>query len=216
MIKWNELIDAAKAAGFLDVEAEGMAILKKDLGKRKMEKVYDLAPGSVIRIGEYEFAVMPFEDPGVPVVLHGVLPDIPFDEDGKNDWRDSTIRDYLKGWMEAEIIPELEDEDVLFYKSQDLTSDDGLKDYGTSQDQCFLITCDQYRKWREFISSVDAWWWTITPYSCPSSGFSYYVRFVNTDGSLYNNCAYSGNIGARPGLFLDPDLLVEVVKDAED
>ncbi|MEG2136728.1 MAG: hypothetical protein RR150_11625, partial [Clostridia bacterium] len=56
-----------------------------------------------------------------------------------------------------------------------------------------------------------------TPWST-KSGADYngnYLRYVNSSGALYNNNAYSGNIGVRPICSLHYDTLVSV-EDGED
>ena len=63
-----------------------------------------------------------------------------------------------------------------------LTADDGLKDYGTSEDYIFLLSCDLYRKYRPYMLKYNKWVWTITPWSC-APGYAYYARSVYTDYS---------------------------------
>ncbi|MFR7893381.1 MAG: hypothetical protein ACLU38_04180 [Dysosmobacter sp.] len=47
----------------------------------------------------------------------------------------------------------------------DLTTDDGLKDYGTCTVTIFLLTVDQYRRNRDVIPNADDWWWLSTAFS---------------------------------------------------
>lgn len=55
------------------------------------------------------------------------------------------------------------------------------------------------------------YYWLRTPYS---SG-SYFVRFVNSDGSLYSDDAYYGNIGVRPLCNLDSGISVSDSTDSD-
>jgi hypothetical protein len=113
------------------------------------------------------------------------------DDDGCNNWSNSSLRERLNGTFYNELGLELEEH------TSDLTSDDGMTDYGTSKDYVFLLTADDYRKYRKFIPDAYDWWWLITPWTCNSS-YSYTVRIVLTDGTLSNYYAHGGGIGVRP------------------
>ena len=113
----------------------------------------------------------------------------PFDEDNNNNWSVSSLRKYLNG----EYLQKFSGLELMPW-TQDLTSDDGLKDYGSSTDLIFLLTADQYRQYRQYIRKIDDLWWLITA----DSPINYYVRNVSMDGSLFSNYAYYGNYGVRP------------------
>jgi len=113
----------------------------------------------------------------------------PFDEDNNNNWSVSSLRKYLNGeylqkFSGLELIP----------WTQDLTTDDGLKDYGSSTDLIFLLTDNQYRAYRQYMRRVDDWWWLITA----DSPINHHARNVYSDGTLSSHNAYSGDIGVRP------------------
>ena len=136
----------------------------------------------------------------------------PFDKGGCNDWREASLRKYLNGdFLDylTENFPELKDAAVTFQR--DLTSDDGLKDYGTCVDTVSMLTADEYRANRDlYMEAPQTWRWLITPDSTPSGGGSSYARYVHSDGTLYNNYAYYGSRGVRPALYLKSGLLVSV------
>lgn len=147
-----------------------------------------------------EFIYLGEEQGGALAIASTLLEDdVPFDMDGKNDWRSSTLRkrlngEYLKSFTRGDLLP----------FTSDLTADDGLKDYGSSKDYVFLLSCDLYRKYREYIPLYDRWWWTLTPYTTPSSPYpwyAYFARFVNTDGTVYNYSAYYSSAVAPACLF---------------
>ena len=126
-----------------------------------------------------------------------------------NDWRTSSIKEYLNGEFLEEMIENGAAGDAFRDMEIDLTSDDGMTDYGTDTAKIALLTADQYRKYRKHIPNVSAWWWLVTPYSCNAS-YSNYARNVYTDGSLSNDGAYNGHCGARPACLLSSDIKVEV------
>jgi len=55
------------------------------------------------------------------------------------------------------------------------------------------------------------YWWLRTP----DAGYSHYARHVNSDGALNYNDAYYGNLGVRPALNLESDILVSDTVDAD-
>lgn len=89
----------------------------------------------------------------------------------------------------------------------DLTSDDGLKDYGETTQKIFLLTCDMYRKYRSVIPNLDDWWWLATAYSTESNGYANNARNVYSDGSLNYYYAYRGHGGVRPAFYLKSSIL---------
>ena len=95
----------------------------------------------------------------------------------------------------------------------DLTTDDGLKDYGTCTVTIFLLTVDQYRRNRDVIPNADDWWWLSTASSTKSNGYESLARLVCADGTLSRNYAYLGHGGLRPACYLDSDLLISIEDD---
>ena len=147
-----------------------------------------------------EFVSLGIEQGGLlAVATHTLEQETPFDESGSNDWRTSTLRKYLN----EEHIKEFDKGNLLPFVS-DLTSDDGLKDYGTAEDYIFILSCDLYRKYRPLMPKYNAWVWTITPWSC-YPGNAYNARIVNTDGSLNHNSAY-GAYAVAPACLFNPSI----------
>ena len=127
-----------------------------------------------------------------------------FDERNKNDFAASSLRAYLNGEFLRRLIKAGAPEEMFEYFNIDLTAEDGLKNYGGDRVRIGLITCEEYRLLRGNIPTLpDRWWWTATPDS-PRNPF---VRFVNSDGSLYNVLAYSGLGGVRPLCNLKSEIL---------
>lgn len=74
--------------------------------------------------------------------------------------------------------------------------------------RCFnpvLITCDEYRKYREFIPHYDDWIWTATPWYCggkdSDTGNANAVRIVYMEGKL------SSSNSVVPACILNPEFL---------
>lgn len=128
-----------------------------------------------------------------------------FDEGNKNDFAASSLRAYLNGEFLRRLIKAGAPEEMFEYFNIDLTADDGLKNYGGDRVRIGLITCEEYRLLRGNIPALpDRWWWTATP----DSPINTYVRYVDSDGSLYYSNACYGNYGVRPLCNLKSEILV--------
>ena len=91
----------------------------------------------------------------------------------------------------------------------DLTSDDGLDDYGTDSAKIGLITDQMYRAFRKIIPKASEDYWTCTPFSTERNGYKSFVRYVSTSGALDNDYgACYGYRGVRPLCALKSDILV--------
>ena len=118
---------------------------------------------------------------------------------GCNDWRKSTLRNKLR----KDLLPHL-GSDNLIYHTVDLVADNGDKLYGVVDEQIFLLTCDEYRKYRDVIPQYNHWMWTCTPWITTNTGHADYVRYVYTDGSLGYTNAHNGNGGVAPACIFNP------------
>lgn len=138
-----------------------------------------------------------------------VLEERAFDNDNSNDWRKSSIREYLNGEFLQKMIANGAEVNSFREMIVDLTSDDGMTDYGEDVCKIALLTADQYRKYRRFIKNASNWWWLATAYSCLAS-YSCRARLVYSDGSLHRTYAYYGTSGVRPACVLSSNIMVEV------
>lgn len=153
---------------------------------------------------------------GLPIVTHivstGIVERRAFDEKNRNDLGVSTLLAYLNG----EFLERLEDafgEGAVAEQFIDLTSNDGLKDYGNVKAKVGLLTEEEYRQHRDILPPLgdEGWWWLATPYSTERAGYPSLVRFVISDGALiYYYLAYVGYGGVRPALYLKSDISVSL------
>lgn len=152
---------------------------------------------------------------GLPIVTHivstGIVERRAFDEENRNDLGVSTLLDYLNG----EFLKRLEDafgEGAVAEQFIDLTSNDGLKDYGNVKTKVGLLTEEEYRQHRDILPPLgdDGWWWLATPYSTERAGYPSLVRGVDSGGTLSNRSACYGNNGVRPALYLKSDISVSL------
>lgn len=157
---------------------------------------------------------------GLPIVTHivstGIVERRAFDEKNRNDLGVSTLLAYLNG----EFLERLEDafgEGAVAEQFIDLTSNDGLKDYGNVKAKVGLLTEEEYRQHRDILPPLgdEGWWWLATPYSTERAGYPSLVRGVSSDGTFSYSVAYYGHYGVRPALNLSSSILVSDSPDSD-
>lgn len=123
-----------------------------------------------------------------------------FDDDGCNNYAKSSLRRKLLN----ELLPVL-GEDNLIPHEVDMVADNGDDRYGTVTDRVFILSCDEYRKYRKHVPLLPEWMWTCTPWYvfAPDTGYGDHVRNVGTGGLLYGNYAGNGG-GVAPACVFNP------------
>jgi len=182
-------------------------------------EIGEVSPGTAVLAGGIELEVLDthFKSGYDTEVVFCLAKDIvfkeAFDDGNSNDWRKSSLRKFLNGDYLNGLDGDFAESLAPFQR--DLTADDGSKDYcdASCVDVVSLISCDEYRTYREHISNKPNWWWTLTAYSTPRSGCSLYVRRVGTDGRLNGDDAYRGNGGVAPAFSLLPSSKVKVLEE---
>jgi hypothetical protein len=129
------------------------------------------------------------------------------DEKGKwNNYRTSNVR-----WILYDMANAVFDRESQLLHTVDLVADNGDRAYGTVKDTVFILTCDEYRKYRDYIPHYDSWIWTATPWYCGDKdsdvGNANIVRCVLTVGQLIGYY-FAYNSGAVvPACILNPKSL---------
>lgn len=158
---------------------------------------------------------------GAFVLLADTLPDYcAFESEDADDDRDhnnfigSNVQRVVDKWLHSHKVLS----EAALARPIDLTSMDGMTDYGMPNVYGRILTVDEYRKYRRFIPLTDKPFWTATPWCTRSSSSddSYSACSVNTDGSLNYSDAYSAYRCARPALALKSFLLVSVEVENEE
>ena len=135
-------------------------------------------------------------DGHICMAMDSVLKDEEFDSSG-NNWGDSELRKKLYKNILPKIKNEIGDESVIKFQ-RDLTSVDGLTEYGDCMDEISLINLDEYRKYRNLIpNSKREWWWTITPWSTKNNNDDTWIAVVSPSGFIRSN-NYGYSLGVRP------------------
>lgn len=166
-----------------------------------------IAPSSVINYGGLDCIVLDVEQDKILVLAKESIGNMPFDEGNSNNFPKGTLCKYLNGEFVKKLKANGADISALIPTTIDLTSDDGLKDYGETTQKIFLLTCDMYRKYRSVIPNLDDWWWLATAYSTESNGYAISARFVLSVGGLSYGGACGGHGGVRPAFYLKSSIL---------
>lgn len=175
-------------------------------GEKKRVKLADISAGGTFMIGDREFVVLD-NCGGVTVsVTKDIVKNMKFGDN--NNFADSAVDKFCKEFAEELYVKDGIDNLVEF--PVDLTSDDGLKDYGTVNRFVALMTADQYREYVEILDQhkPDDWWWLATPHSTARHENDLWVKCVSPAGYIVNVDYYYGRIGVRPFCIFKSDIFV--------
>ena len=167
----------------------------------------DIPAGETFKIGEHEFVVLEQSGDTTEVIRKDLLPeDTEFG--GNNNYNCSYVDATCKAF--AEDIAAIVGEDNLLWHTVDLTSDDGLKNYGTVERRASLITADMYRRYVEILDKFkpDRWWWLATAHSTKRHENSSWVKCVSQSGYVDNFNYYYYDNGVRPFCILKSTIFV--------
>lgn len=190
---------------------------RKTIMTKKME-ICKVRNGERFIVDGEEFVKLGDIAGGAFVLLADTLPDYcAFESEDADDDRDhnnfigSNVKRVVDEWLHRHKTLS----DAAMALPIDLTSMDGMTDYGMPNVYGRILTVDEYRKYRRFIPLTDKPFWTATPWCTRSSvSRNRYAYYVGTDGSLDRYRASNANSCARPALALKSSLLVSV--SAED
>ena len=200
----NIKIDGGKAV--LDLTEAQLAQL---IGQQE-KPLSDFSPGDKISIAGFDFIVLEHDSDGTTVIFKDILLSRKFDSES-NNWIGSDLREWLYNNDFYETIKNELGLSAIIGMTRDLTSMDGLTDYGSIQDYISLLTFDEYRKYHTILGlnpKYSDWWWLLTPASTPSNGYSRGVCCVSDRGiPSWGTCSY-GN-GVRPVLKLKSFILIK-------
>lgn len=166
--------------------------------------VYDIEQGKIqlcdveqykpFKVGDTEFIVLEHLEGSKTLCLtrNFIAEDTKFDKDTNNLAKASVLN--VLDDFENKIALVIGAENICDFEI-DLTTDDGLKDYGSITRKTGLLTDVQYRKYSEIIEKypVDDWWWLANAVSTPRRNISCAVRCVAGGGDLFNHICYGSN-----------------------
>ena len=169
-------------------------------------KLSDIPVGDAFKIGKHEFVVLEHSGDTTAVILKGLL----FDEKtfGRNNNFDGSAVDKECQKFADEIAGIVGAENIIEH-TVDLTSDDGLKDYGKVKRKMSLLTTELYRRYVYFLDNFkpDKWWWLATAYSTKTHDNTSWVKCVSPSGFICFDYFNFVN-GVRPFCILNSNIFV--------
>lgn len=167
-----------------------------------MEEISVLSAGERFSFKGFDWITLGHtEDGGVLAIMDGCWKEISFDN--KRDYTNNYAKSTLRKTLLEELLPVLGEENLLPHVV-DLVADNGDDSYGTVTDKVFILSCDEYRKYRKHIPLLDEWSWTCTPWWIdPYSGFGLNVRIIYAAGNL-NSYGARDSFGVAPACVFNP------------
>ena len=173
------------------------AQLRSLLAKEPVE-LATLHPGNTFMVGNHEMVVLEhFVDGGTAAIRRELLRES-MQFGSSNNYDGSDVDKVCCKF--AEELAALVGEENLLEHEVDLTSDDGLKDYGVVKRKASLLTCDRYRRWVETLDlhKIDSWQWLATPYTTPSHENDRWGKCVAPSGLIGLDVCDYDDYGVRP------------------
>lgn len=197
----------------IDIDPSQQSFFETLLNAKNNVKLSDLKPKDEFKIGDEVFIVLEQTDNGTRVIAKEFAYRCVMFGDN-SDWKVSPIRKTLNNKYFKKIAAIIGEKNILSM-DRDLTSFDGLDDYGTCTDKVSLLTTAEYAKYHKILGlkpNYSDWWWLITPATTPSNDYARSVCIVNSGGILsWCDCGYS--LGVRPFLNIESSILVLLKKN---
>lgn len=182
-----------------------------------MTNITTLCPGEHFMFKDFEWICLDPNHPDGGVLAIMAKPwakDVKFCPDERyadkkgnwNNYRTSLLRKEVLG-----LVKVIGTDNLILHKIN-LVADNGDRAYNTItvMDDVFILTCDEYRKYRDYIPHYDSLIWTSTPLCCgdedSNTGCASHVRSISVSGKFYNSSAGSNNAVA-PACVLNPKSL---------
>ena len=208
-----ENFERGKDAAFVSKDNPVVGVLTeeqlKDVLDRygiRQKQLSEYAAEDVVNIGKFEMVVLEQREGETYLILKDLYGEE--SEFGENNNYDGSLVD-KKCQEFAQELAERVGWDNITLHQVDLTSDDGLKDYGTVERRASLITADMYRKYVDILDEfkLDRWWWLATPWSTKRHANDSWVKCVAPSGRV-NLDGYYCVRGVRPFCILKSNIFV--------
>lgn len=188
---------------------------------KKQIELCKVRPGEIFELDGERFARLPYEDAeAILVVLEDALPDdVCFENDGAkredhNNFKGSNLERQLLYWLQNHQTVY----GATCARRVDLTTLDGMRDYGAPDLLIHPLTVMEYQKFRPYVPLATRAWWTATGWTTASSPSSDTDRayLVNTGGALGDYGVRNPGFAPRPALYLQSKILVSIETEDQE
>ena len=161
-------------------------------------------PGDTVTIGEREYIVIGHGKETTAIITKNPTKSMAFGKDG--DYAKSDVRAYCNSEFYNELCKVVGKHNIIPH-TVNLVSDDGSNKGAGVTDNVSILTCDLYRRYREFLPAIGSSCWTATRVTTLDKNYARSVCIVSSNGILcWNGCGFS--FGVRPFCILNSSVLV--------
>lgn len=178
--------------------------------------------GGIFTLDGVRFVKLDGDNKAAFVLTEGIPADmgcVQFEDDDAtredhNNFDGSLVQKEIERWVRDKHKPIF---DAIVERPIDLTTMDGMTDYGRPLTVARILTIDEYRKHRRFIPLTDKPYWLATGWTTASSPNSdtNYAYYINTDGTVNHSDVYDARFAPRPAFYLQSQILVSF-EDGEE
>ena len=166
----------------------------------------EFAIGEVVTIAGNGFVVLEHQNGETALISKDCIGEEAAFGESNNNYAGSYVDDICESF--AEMLEDMLGVENVVEFDVDLTSDDGLKDYGQIRRKCALMTADMYRRYVDVLDlhSPKKYWWLATPHSTKRHENDRWAKCVSPSG--FRNFYYDYGGGVRPFCILKSDIFV--------
>lgn len=168
------------------------------------KNIGSVKPGETVAIGEREYIVLGHEKGTTAIIAKKPTRSMAFGKDG--DYTKSDVRKYCNSEFYNELCKAVGKYNIIPH-TVDLVADDGSNKGAGVTDNVSILTCDLYRRYREFLPAIGSACWTATRVTTLNEDFARDVRTVGFYGIL-SWCDCDSSRGVRPFCILNSSVLV--------
>lgn len=180
--------------------------VRKLLGLKE-RRLSEAPVGQTVRIGDHVMIVL--EHSGDTTAVICKEPYQKATSFGKNNNYDGSNVDKICEEFADELAAIVGKENIVMH-TVDLTTEDGLKDYGKIRRRASAMTTDRYRRYVDVLDEykLDIWTWLATAFSTKKHGNDSWVKCVSPSGCVDGSGFSNVYVGVRPFCILKSNIFV--------
>lgn len=179
-----------------------------DAYKENQVRLADIPVGEVVSIGGQKMIVLEHLDGETALITQNLIGEDTAFSNSNNNYDGSFVDDICESF--AEMLEDLAGAENVVEFDVDLTSDDGLKDYGQIRRKASLMTADMYRRYVDILDQhkPDKYWWLATPHSTKRHDNDRWAKCVSPSGYIDIDFYYYYDYGVRPFCILKSTIFI--------